>query len=136
MLSRTHVQHYSPSQTVPLPCHIQAPHTGYADVSIIDIGPTNGKVLAPNLRTWSDYAEVSKPLPSSQEVFSITIPEDLGTKCSKAGVCAIQMFWNAESINQTRESCVDIPVGAKAGGRRHAREWRSGVVEEMVGYEG
>ena len=94
--------------------HIQAPHTGYANVSIIDIGPADGKVIAANLKSWDVYASNSNSNYGDEESFSITIPSNLGSKCAKKGVCAIQMFWNAESINQTYESCIDITVSASA----------------------
>ena len=46
----------------------------------------------------------------------MTIPEDLGSKCSSAGDCVLQWYWFAESIDQTYESCVDFTVGGSDSG--------------------
>ncbi|KAG9118735.1 hypothetical protein FRC07_006615 [Ceratobasidium sp. 392] len=51
-----------------------------------------------------------KGLQANQENFNITLPTDLGNKCATAGDCVIQWFWDARSIDQTYESCIDFTI--------------------------
>lgn len=133
------VQTYTAGQQVPLYFNIRAPHSGYANVSIIDT--TSNSMIAANLSAWDEYALTSIPAktewtvrfplpsppfpsPSSSsssstylhfflQNFTITIPSDIGTQCSTAGKCAIQMHWNAPPpVDQTYQSCIDFTVGA------------------------
>ncbi|KAF2765014.1 hypothetical protein EJ03DRAFT_280967 [Teratosphaeria nubilosa] len=114
------VQKYTAGQNIDLYHPIVAPHTGYANVSII--ATSSNTTLAANLSHWDVYASNAVPKVTSQENFTITMPTDLGSKCATAGECVIQMFWNAENINQTYESCIDFTMGSSSQ-RRHAREW-------------
>jgi hypothetical protein len=121
MLDDSNVHNYTPGQSVSLYHQIVAPHTGTANVSIVKV-PDN-KILAADLKKWDTYASTSTPIESSQENFTITIPKTLGSTCASAGHCVIQMHWDAASINQTYQSCIDITVSdgsakAKAKGRR------------------
>ena len=125
------VHHYTAGQSVPLHFNIQAPHTGTANVSIIDLATNT--VIGKELKTWSVYASNSVPIVASQESFDITIPSNLGNKCATAGKCAIQMHWNAESINQTYQSCIDMTVSGsgkrsaevfEVTERNHARDFK------------
>ncbi|KAK3675917.1 hypothetical protein LTR78_004109 [Recurvomyces mirabilis] len=129
------VQKYTPGQSVAMNFAIRAPHTGVANVSIIDITTPDGTVIAPNLKSWSVYASNSASIPDGEENFSITMPTNLGSKCAQAGQCAIQMFWDARSIDQTYESCIDFSMPAKAGKREeergHARDFT--VRDEIEG---
>ena len=84
------VQHYKPGQTVPMHFNIAAPHSGYANISIITL-EGNGHVIAPNLKKWAQYALTSVPIPASEESFSIKMPTGLGSQCAQPGRCAIQM---------------------------------------------
>ncbi len=120
------VQHYKPGQTVPLNFQIVAPHDGYANVSIVSL--SDNKVIAPNLKKWSQYALTSVPIKESQEKFSVKMPSSLGTRCAKPGECVIQMYWNAPSINQTYESCIDITIA----GSSTKREAEALEMEERV----
>lgn len=127
------VQTYTAGQQVPLYFNIRAPHSGYANVSIIDT--TSNSMIAANLSAWDEYALTSIPAKTewtvcflllpiyflhlltyfffSQQNFTITIPSDIGTQCSTAGKCAIQMHWNAPPpVDQTYQSCIDFTVGA------------------------
>jgi hypothetical protein len=125
------VQHYSPGQTVAMNFDIVAPHDGYANVSIIGLRDDN--VLA-TLKSWKQYALTSIPIKPGWEKFSVKMPSSLGSQCAQPGHCAIQMFWNAPSIDQTYESCIDITLGGGAGkrdtdgvgmeARAHARDFR------------
>lgn len=125
------VQQYTAGQTVPLNFQIVAPHSGYANVSIIDLTGDGGKVLA-QLKSWKQYALTSIPIKESWEKFSVKMPSSLESQCAKPGQCAIQMYWNAPSIDQTYESCIDFTLGGSAGkrdemeSRAHARDFMSG----------
>ncbi|KAG9870276.1 hypothetical protein KCV05_g23317, partial [Aureobasidium melanogenum] len=51
-----------------------------------------------------------------QTSFEVTIPEDLGSKCSTPGACVLQHFWDARSVDQTYESCIDFTVSGSGSG--------------------
>jgi len=106
-----HVQHYKPGQNVALDFEIVAPHDGYANVSII--------------KKWSKYALTSTTIPESEEKFSIKMPTSLGSQCAKPGACATQMFWNAPSIDQTYESCIDFTLSGSSSKREVGMEERA-----------
>lgn len=53
------VQTYTAGQQVPLYFNIRAPHSGYANVSIIDT--TSNSMIAANLSAWDEYALTSIP---------------------------------------------------------------------------
>lgn len=126
--NKDNIQSYSIGQTVPMEFNIAAPHDGHANVSIIAL---RDNTIVKTLKTWDEYALTSRPIQESEEKFSVTIP-DLGGKCTKEGACAIQMFWDAPSIDQTYESCVDFKIGGSskrdAVERVHARDF----VDESV----
>ncbi|KAK5130170.1 hypothetical protein LTR08_002424 [Meristemomyces frigidus] len=109
------VQKYTAGQTVPLVFDIRAPHTGVANVSIVHTA--NNNLIAKNLKTWTNYASNSVPAIASQSSFSIKMPTNLGSKCAKAGDCVIQMYWDAASVDQTYESCIDFSMPAAASKR-------------------
>lgn len=109
------VQSYKAGQTVPLNFAIVAPHTGVANVSIIKT--STNKLISANLKSWDVYASNSVPTVASQESFSIKMPTNLGSQCAKAGDCAIQMFWDARSVDQTYESCIDFKMPAASAKR-------------------
>ncbi|KAH8112845.1 hypothetical protein DFH11DRAFT_1728196 [Phellopilus nigrolimitatus] len=100
------VQRFSQGQTVPMEVFIQAPHTGVANVSVVNL-KTNSVIGSP-LIYWSDYASTSHTIPANNTQFSVTIPTDLGSTCSTAGDCALQWWWDARPIDQTYMACVDF----------------------------
>ena len=108
------VEAYTAGQTVDFKFDIRAPHTGTANVSIVDTA-TNSIIGTP-LISWSSFASTASSDYANQTSFSITIPDDLGSQCSKAGACVIQHWWDAASVNQTYESCVDFTVGGSGAG--------------------
>ncbi|EMD86148.1 hypothetical protein COCC4DRAFT_59571 [Bipolaris maydis ATCC 48331] len=110
----TQVYSYTPGEVVKMNVTIRAPHDGHANVSVIDLA--TDKVIGKPLISWDKYALTSVPLSQHPEWtdFSITMP-DVSDHCNKAGVCAIQWFWDAPTINQTYESCVDFTMGAGSG---------------------
>ncbi|KAF2498512.1 hypothetical protein BU16DRAFT_437867, partial [Lophium mytilinum] len=105
------VQSYTAGQTVAMVVDIRAPHTGTANVSIVDT-KTN-EIIGSPLIHWDVYATNSIPLSeqANNTNFKIEIPSDLGSKCATAGDCVIQWWWDARSIDQTYEACVDFTVG-------------------------
>lgn len=110
------IQTYTPGETVAVTVEIRAPHTGVANVSIVDTA-TNTVESGP-LISWEEYASNSASIPVDQTEFEVTIPEDLGGKCAVAGECVLQWFWDARSVDQTYEACVDFIIdggGSKGG---------------------
>ncbi|THV00759.1 hypothetical protein K435DRAFT_434217 [Dendrothele bispora CBS 962.96] len=104
-LSNTRV--YKTGTVVPFTVDMEAHHTGYANVSVVDLA---AQVPIARLFTWPVYANDSlgpANWPKNETSFSVTIP-DLGTKCEEAGACAIQWWWYGTKVDQTYESCVDF----------------------------
>lgn len=106
------VQTFSPGQVVPMTAVISAPHTGTCNVSVVNT-QTN-TMISQELIYFSDYASNAHTIPPNNTAFSVTIPTDLGDQCNTAGVCALQWWWNAASIDQTYESCVDFVLSGSA----------------------
>lgn len=105
----SNVQSYTPGQVVPIHVDIAAHHTGYANVSVVNL-VTQTAIGAP-LRTWPVYADDKlgpADWPPTDTDFTVTIPTTLGTACKTAGACAIQWYWYAPGNKQTYESCVDF----------------------------
>ncbi|KUJ21369.1 uncharacterized protein LY89DRAFT_681896 [Mollisia scopiformis] len=103
------VQSWTAGQVVDMTFDIRAPHTGYANVSIVNTATNT--IIGDMLLYYSDFADNAKTIPANETSFSITVPNDLGDTCSTAGACVLQHYWNAESIDQTYESCIDFTVG-------------------------
>ncbi|KAJ5627674.1 hypothetical protein N7490_009902 [Penicillium lividum] len=99
---------YTAGQTVDFDVTIHAPHTGIANVSVVDTA--SNTVIGSPLISWSVYASVSTGVAANNTQFSVTIPDDLGDQCTTGGACVLQWYWYAESIDQTYESCVDFTV--------------------------
>lgn len=76
------VQTYSLGQIIPMEFKIVAPHTGYANVSIVDT-KTN-TVKGSFLKSWSVYASTATGVTADETDFSVTIPTDL-IGCTTAG---------------------------------------------------
>ena len=108
------VQSWTAGQTVPFTFDVRAPHTGTANVSIVNTATNT--IIGEPLLTYADFADNAKSIPANETSFSITIPSDLGDTCATAGACVVQHYWNAASINQTYESCVDFTVGGSGAG--------------------
>ncbi|KAI9369750.1 chitin binding domain-containing protein [Aspergillus egyptiacus] len=113
--NRDNVQSYTPGQVVDFVIDIIAPHTGVANVSIVDTA-TNTVIGDPLIQWDEGYASTATGVTEDETNFSVTIPEDLGGQCAEAGACVIQWYWFAESIDQTYESCVDFTVGGSGSG--------------------
>lgn len=103
------VQSYTAGQVVPIQVEIRAPHTGTANVSIVKT--SSNTIIGQPLISFASYASNSAPIPANQTSFDITIPTTLGSECATAGDCVIQWYWDARSIDQTYEACIDFTVG-------------------------
>jgi hypothetical protein len=103
------VQSWTAGQVVDFTFDVRAPHTGTANVSIVNTATNT--IIGDMLLHYSDFADNAKTIPANETSFSITIPSDLGDTCATAGACVVQHWWNAASIDQTYESCVDFTVG-------------------------
>lgn len=107
--AEANVQTYTPGQVVDMKIDISAPHTGVANVSIVST-KTN-TMISPEIISFSDYASNAHTIPANNTAFSITMPSNLGSQCATAGDCVIQWFWDAPSVSQTYEACVDFTMG-------------------------
>ncbi|KAJ5167201.1 uncharacterized protein N7482_005982 [Penicillium canariense] len=103
------VYSYTAGQTIDFTVDIRAPHTGIANVSVVDTA--SNAVIGDPLIYWSVYASTATGVTANETSFSVTLPDDLGSKCATAGDCVLQWYWYAQSIDQTYESCVDFTVG-------------------------
>ncbi|KAK2595700.1 hypothetical protein N8I77_013725 [Diaporthe amygdali] len=107
------IQTFTAGQKVPFVVDIAAPHTGVANVSVIDLAANS--VIGDALISWDDYASTATGVTADDENFSVTIPSDLPSTCATKGGCALQWWWDARSIDQTYMSCVDFVVGDASG---------------------
>lgn len=107
------IQSFTAGQKVPFVVDIAAPHTGVANVSVIDLAANS--VIGDALISWDSYASTATGVQPGDENFSVTIPSDLPSTCSSKGGCALQWWWDARSIDQTYMSCVDFVVGGASG---------------------
>lgn len=103
------IQSWTAGETVDFTFDVRAPHAGYANVSIVDTATNT--IIGDMLKVYDDFGNNAYTIPANQTAFSLTIPSDLGSKCATAGACVLQHYWNAASIDQTYESCIDFTVG-------------------------
>ncbi|KAJ7366121.1 hypothetical protein DFH08DRAFT_948172 [Mycena albidolilacea] len=98
---------YAPGTSVPFHVDMEAHHTGFANVSVVNLAT---QTPIARLFTWPVYANDSLgPVdwPKNETDFTVVVP-NLGTQCAKAGQCAIQWWWWGVQVKQTYESCVDF----------------------------
>ncbi|KAK8127648.1 hypothetical protein PG984_008756 [Apiospora sp. TS-2023a] len=107
------VQSYTVGQKVPITFDLRAPHTGTANISIVDT--KSNSIIGTPLKTYATFASNSAAQAADEKSVTVTIP-DLGGKCTTAGECVIQHYWDARSIDQTYESCIDFTVGGGGAG--------------------
>ncbi|KAH8767289.1 hypothetical protein F5883DRAFT_554748 [Diaporthe sp. PMI_573] len=107
------IQSFTAGQKVPFVVDVAAPHTGVANVSVVDLSANS--VIGEALISWDSYASTEKGVQPGDENFSVTIPSDLPSTCSTEGGCALQWWWDARSIDQTYISCVDFVVAGASG---------------------
>ncbi|PLB48340.1 putative chitin binding protein [Aspergillus steynii IBT 23096] len=112
--NKDNIYSYKAGQKIDFEVDIRAPHTGVANVSVVDT--SSHSVIGSPLKSWDEYASTSTGVKDTETSFSITMPDDLGDKCTEAGACVLQWYWFAESIDQTYESCVDFTLGGSGSG--------------------
>jgi hypothetical protein len=89
--NRDNVQTFRPGQVVNMRANIPIPHVGLMNVSIVNT-KMNMQVGEP-LITFTSYADESLPaLPPNNTNFDVTIPTNLGSACSIAGVCVSHRY--------------------------------------------
>lgn len=121
--NKDNVQSYKLGEKIPFEINIAAPHTGYANVSVVKT--SSDTMIGEPLIEFENYAANSGTA-ANNTAFSVTLPESLGGECTKAGDCVLQWFWDAPDINQTYESCVDFVVGGSGSGTAPAPSPSSG----------
>ncbi|KAI0470054.1 hypothetical protein GGR56DRAFT_151075 [Xylariaceae sp. FL0804] len=112
--NKDNVQTFTAGQKLAMTVDIRAPHTGTANVSIVSTATNT--VIGDALKSWDVYGSTASSIPADETDFSVTIPSDLGSQCATAGDCVLQWYWNAESIDQTYESCVDFTLSGSGSG--------------------
>ncbi|KAG7087688.1 hypothetical protein E1B28_013635 [Marasmius oreades] len=99
---------YTPGTVVPFHIDLEAHHTGWANVSVVNLAT---QTPIARLFTWPVYANESlgpSEWPKNETDFQVTIP-NLGEQCSQPNACAIQWWWySGYSNHQTYENCVDF----------------------------
>lgn len=101
------VQSYSLGETIDFDVNIAAPHTGFANVSVVKT--STDTIIGEPLIEFENYAS-NQGVAANNSAFSVTLPADLGGDCTTPGDCVLQWFWDAPDIDQTYESCVDFTV--------------------------
>lgn len=107
------VQSYSLGQTIDFKVTIAAPHSGFANVSVVKTS-TNTMIGDP-LIEFDNYASNSG-FSANNTAFSVTLPSSLGGDCKTAGDCVLQWYWDAPDIDQTYEACIDFTVSDSGSG--------------------
>lgn len=102
-----HVQRFARGQVVAMTVDIRAPHTGVANVSVVDLRTKT--VLGAPLMAWDVYASNAAGVARNNTAFSITMP-DVAAACGTAGDCAVQWWWDSPDQKQTFMSCVDFTM--------------------------
>ncbi|WKT42392.1 Cellulose/chitin-binding protein, N-terminal [Fusarium oxysporum f. sp. vasinfectum] len=107
--NKDNVQSYKLGEKIDFDVNIAAPHTGYANVSVVKT--STDKMIGEPLIEFENYA-ANAGLNPNNTAFSVTLPESLGGECTKAGDCVLQWFWDAPDIDQTYESCPSSAASA------------------------
>lgn len=107
------LQSFTAGQTLDMRITIGAPHTGVANVSVVNTA-TNSVIGQP-LISFTDYASNQRGIAPNNTAFSVTLP-DVSSQCGTPGACVLQWFWDARDIDQTYEDCVDFTMGGGGGG--------------------
>lgn len=106
------VQSFSLGETIDFDVNIAAPHTGFANVSVVKT--STDTIIGVPLIEFENYAS-NAGVAANNTAFSVTLPSDLGGDCTTPGDCVLQWFWDAPDIHQTYESCVDFTVSGGSG---------------------
>ncbi|KAF1839405.1 hypothetical protein BDW02DRAFT_150870 [Decorospora gaudefroyi] len=105
---------YTAGQVIPMTVEIRAPHDGVANVSIVKV--SSDTIIGEPLISWDEYALTSSPISAHPDwtSFDITMP-DVSSECANPGDCVIQWWWDAASIDQSYEACIDFSMGGGSG---------------------
>lgn len=112
--NKANIQALTAGQTLKMEANIAAPHTGIANVSIVDLA--SGSVIGEPLIKWADYASTATGITADEENFEVTIPSDIGSQCAQEGACVLKWWWDSREVDQTYMACVDITVAGGSGG--------------------
>ncbi|KXH53699.1 hypothetical protein CSIM01_07737 [Colletotrichum simmondsii] len=107
------IQSYTPGQTVDFKVEIRAPHTGVANVSVVDT--TSNSIIGSPLISFTNYASTKTGVAANNTAFSVTLPDSLPSNCGTAGNCVLQWWWDSAEAGQTYMSCVDFTSGSGSG---------------------
>lgn len=107
------LQSFTPGQKIDFTVNVAAPHTGYANVSVVKT--SSNSIIGAPLIEFTNYAS-NAGMAKNNTAFSVTLPSSLGGACTSAGECVLQWFWDAPDIDQTYESCVDFVVSGLGSG--------------------
>ncbi|OLN96303.1 hypothetical protein CCHL11_04500 [Colletotrichum chlorophyti] len=108
------IQSYTPGQTIDMKVEIRAPHTGVANVSVVDT--TTNSIIGQPLISFENYASTKTGVAANNTAFSVTLPDTLPATCSTAGNCVLQWWWDSAEAGQTYMSCVDFTSGGSGSG--------------------
>ncbi|PNH76515.1 hypothetical protein VD0001_g1085 [Verticillium dahliae] len=100
------IQSYSPGETVNMLVRIGAPHTGIANVSVVDT--TTNTIIGTPLIEFTNYASTRTGVAANNTDFSFDLPATLPAQCATAGNCVLQWFWDSDEAGQTYLSCIDF----------------------------
>ncbi|WYZ42548.1 hypothetical protein EsH8_VI_000247 [Colletotrichum jinshuiense] len=109
----TNIESYTPGQTVDFKVEIRAPHTGVANVSVVDT--TSNSIIGSPLISFTNYASTKTGVAANNTAFSVTLPDTLPSNCGTAGNCVLQWWWDSAEAGQTYMSCVDFTSGSGSG---------------------
>ncbi|KAL1891116.1 hypothetical protein Cpir12675_005124 [Ceratocystis pirilliformis] len=108
--NKDNVQSYTAGQKIDFEVQIAAPHTGIANVSVVDTGSFS--TIGEPLISWTNYASSQTGVAADNSVFSVELPSDLPSICGTAGNCVLQWWWFSEVAQQSYISCVDFTTGS------------------------
>ncbi|KAK1586105.1 uncharacterized protein LY79DRAFT_591021 [Colletotrichum navitas] len=108
------VQSFAPGQKVDFKVDIRAPHTGVANVSVVDT--TKNSIVGSPLISFTNYASTKTGVAANNTAFSVTLPQSLPASCATAGNCVLQWWWDSREAGQTYMSCVDFTSAGSGSG--------------------
>ncbi|EFQ31339.1 hypothetical protein CGRA01v4_10650 [Colletotrichum graminicola] len=108
------VQSFSPGEKIDFKVEIRAPHTGVANVSVVDTAKNS--IIGSPLISFTNYASTKTGVAANNTAFSVTLPESLPATCATAGNCVLQWWWDSREAGQTYMSCVDFTSAGSGSG--------------------
>lgn len=106
------IQQFTAGQTLPMKVEIRAPHTGVANVSIVDAA--TGVMIGSPLISFTNYASTATGVAPNNTDFSVTLP-DVSSQCATTGACVLQWWWDSPEVDQTYMNCIDFTMGSGSG---------------------